>query len=204
MPGTVALVLKLAPSARVRGRVLDENGMPIGEGVRVWATRSFDSPSPLSVEDREPGTSIGSDGTFELDGFLDGEWRLIASRMGYAQSTAIVTVPQTGRPVEIVMLRTGTISGVVVDREGRPIPQADLLAWRSTLSTNSPRTLPRRTRSDSEGRFTLMYVDPGSLYVLAFAEGREDGPSIPIELRSGQSVEDLRVQVGPAKETRNR
>jgi hypothetical protein len=125
--------------------------------------------------------------------------------MGYAQSTAIVTVPQAGSPVEIVMLRTGTISGMVVDREGRPICQADVYAWRSNPSTNSPRmTGAQLGRTDSEGRFTIDYVDPGSLHVGAFAEGWENGPSVPIELQSGQSVEDLRVQVGPAKEPRNR
>jgi len=56
-------------------------------------------------------------------------------------------------------------------------------------------------RADSKGRFAIKNVPPGALRVSAEADGWEPGPVIQVDLRSGQTVTDVKLRVGEEKQT---
>lgn len=60
--------------------------------------------------------------------------------------------------------RTGTVAGVVVERNGKPAPGAEVMIERSNGSA------PVATRTDSNGRFLFKYVLSG-LYDIRASRG---------------------------------
>ena len=195
MPGTEGLILRLGPGESILGRILDEAGSPIGKGALVQAASQGleDGPQIMAFAD--------ADGAFRLDGLHDGAWRLTAKCNGYAESTSLVTLPNAGRPVEITLLRGSTISGVVVDPLGRPVPEADVYAWRlGSFDSDDPTSAMAGSRTDSEGRFTIENLSAGFTQVGASGRGWHQGEPISIEVQSGQAVGGLTIQLGQAIE----
>jgi uncharacterized GH25 family protein len=201
--------MTLQPGASIRGRVLDE----AGHSVTSCSIRAHPARGTRDDWSKTGDVSIsctGAGGEFEIVGLHDGEWSVTAEAPRYAKSAASrVAVPGDGSPVDIVLRRTATLSGLVVDESGRPVPYARVylgvpvegvpnrFTFRVSTSTDQ--------RTDSNGLFTLTDVIPSSVMLSAGATGWADSEIIPIEIQSGQSISGLRLTLGcPMERTRNK
>ena len=134
----------LKRSARVRGRVVDENDRPL-EGARVGIGQGF------SMGGTRQGVS-DHDGIFRIDGVKPGAQGVHVVRPGFVQYQGRIEVPKDGGEGELitVKLRRGrTLEGRLIDAAGSPIPDVVVIAKKRD------QYLEASDRSDGEGRFTL-------------------------------------------------
>jgi hypothetical protein len=199
--GTENVVLTLGPGVSIQGRVLDEAGQPIPTfTVRADPVRTHED---MFVSDGPRCMSTGSNGAFELVGLRAGSWQLTANAPGYADAPRrAFTIPGDGRPIDLILRRPATLSGVVVDASGRPVSSAKVSV--GTRDPLSPGTYSfsssNEDRTDADGRFNITKVSPGSLVVTASSRGWSDSEWMPIEVQSGQVVSGLTITLRPARE----
>ncbi|MCU0867546.1 MAG: carboxypeptidase regulatory-like domain-containing protein [Planctomycetes bacterium] len=150
-------------TAVVTGRVLDSLGEPIVQAT-VRASRSSD--------DRELATQkTDGSGCFLLSGVpLD---EIVIVRAEAAGHTHDQTWLWPGRsrealPEDLVLHDAGTVTGVVVDAKGAPVPGA-------CVSVATPFGRPRaalvEATTDAQGRFTIEAAPLGELLVLTWKRG---------------------------------
>jgi protocatechuate 3,4-dioxygenase beta subunit len=114
--GARPLEIALAPAATVRGVVRDGAGRPIG-GAEVALAESVLTPLPMAAR-------ADARGEFALPSVLPGGYLVSARAEGYVPApAAAVTVPAP-QPIVVRLERGGSVEGVVVDGEGRPLPGA--------------------------------------------------------------------------------
>lgn len=129
-----------AARSRLRGRVEDERGAPLG-GVSV-AVSTVSEP-----------VVTGADGIYEFD-LLPGVYDLSASLWGYDSASMVVTVGRSATeapPLRLVPLPVAAVSGRLVDPSGSPVP-----AVRVRFASG-----PLRTTSGSDGTFSFERVPLG-------------------------------------------
>jgi carboxypeptidase family protein/TonB-dependent receptor-like protein len=89
---------------------------------------------------------------------------------------------------------TGTISGRIVDAQGLAVPGV-------TVTATGAQGI-KTAVTDSEGRFTLPFLTPGSYALRAELEGFQPLERPAVQVRLGQSVDiPFTMQVGELKET---
>ncbi len=114
------------------------------------------------------GVVTGEDGRFALMNVSPGEYALDVTHDLYApQRVEGIVVGDVGyfETPEVLLVKGGTVSGIVRDESGQPDPKAQ-------VTLTGPR-FDRKTRTDREGRFVFEKVPPGE-YVVA------------VTMRSGQ------------------
>jgi len=161
--------LRLRPAATLTGRVVDPNGKPIGGAYpHIMLHASSWGSSFL------PSRSITTDaeGRFEME-TLPPEQRydITATADGHGQTRIDLNESQvTSGRVEagtlVLPLANLSVSGVVVDSEGKPVSGASVSCYGSSRD-NQPN---RDTRTDAEGQFTLDRVCPGRISISANAQ----------------------------------
>lgn len=97
--------------------------------------------------------------------------------------------------IEIPLVVGGSLSGRVLDTEGRPVANASILAKRrgELFGVNARRV--REVRSDADGRFRLEGVEPGELVVRASAPGYLESDGSSLVLRDRESRADLALEL---------
>jgi hypothetical protein len=175
---TRELRVRLQDTCRLSGVALDERGAPV-EGLALWLLPSITPPrllvQPLERSQASGSASTDEHGRFVFEGVLPGSWRIapaLSSRsvdLFVSDRTDIAPVAQ---PVEIQAgtreqtveyhVRRGlTITGVVLDPDGRPARGMQVSA-----QTN-PGVELTQTRED--GRFELGPFPAGSYELVAGA-----------------------------------
>jgi hypothetical protein len=167
----------LAEGRVIRGHVVDEDGAPLA-GI------------PVAVQDT--GTRTGADGSFELIGFDAGGWHvedglwLHADAPGWCGGEHVDVWPGQV-DVEVVLRKSGTVRGIVVDTNGVPVAGARV---RGQVTT------------DADGRFELVDFESGSEFLWAEVKSTVDGRvsdsgSVDVEIPSGGVLEGVRIIVEP-------
>ncbi|MBI4556045.1 MAG: carboxypeptidase regulatory-like domain-containing protein, partial [Candidatus Hydrogenedentes bacterium] len=151
-----SLEIRVTEGGSVAGRVFDaDTGEGIG-GVNVLA-RALQGRLPRQAQ---PATD--SSGRYQLDGLLPGSYTitpLFVNALGYdsdsmaeseSRKTVSVSLGAAIEGVDFFVRRDLTVTGAVVDSEGRPLPGADV----SERLASGPRSgLINHTRSDKDGGF---------------------------------------------------
>jgi hypothetical protein len=140
-PDPVELHLPAPPSLEVR--VLDADG-PLA-GARVFATASLEDPRPAATTDAEGRATVPLS---ELRG-----WRaqIRGEAPGHSPATQAVGATPPGQVVELVLEKSKSISGRVVDAAGAPVPGATVVASGDLRRHGMPAT----TTSADDGSFEL-------------------------------------------------
>lgn len=182
--GTVHLEAAVA----VRGRVVDDRGMPVA-GALLEPSSERQPPDPWLLP--ETSALSGPDGRYELGGLADGQ---ALDLLVTARSHAPVLLSQVEPPakdLEVELPRTASVSGRVVDGAGAPVrgwvTQTPPVSAIRAGSTWRPPAAP----TDADGRFDLLEAMPGisSLRVSSDrGEARE-----PLDLEPGERLEDVRL-----------
>src|SRR5688572_23616822 len=166
-PGTTS-------TARIRGRVSDTSGQPLA-GVSV-------RPTPGAAQ---AGAITDLEGRYVLSGLPAGAFGVTGSKSGYmssryagdSQLPALPVTLKDGQEVDgidLVMSRTSTIAGTVVDEAGEPLEGASVQLLRVSLSGRGPVAAAPQVVSefglrstDDRGYFRLWGVTPGVYVALA-------------------------------------
>lgn len=191
-------VVKLAPVAAIKGKVIDTDGAPVaGASVKTWGSIGTDKSSYREPEDA-PAAITDAGGNFSLSA-PEGTTRLRATLDGYyhVDSRGATTVPSDA--VTIRMTRTGMIRGTVVDRQGNPAPDAmvEIRGWPDSIGRwgGSLSLMP-------QGVFEFKNVPPGD-YVISTGSNpvlAKDPDAMKIQVKVGETTEltlEQRARVTP-------
>ncbi|MBA3500272.1 MAG: sigma-70 family RNA polymerase sigma factor [Deltaproteobacteria bacterium] len=150
--GPERVTIALARGAAINGRVVDDQGKPVG-GARVVAT-SASEPLPV-VDPRRDGVVASADGKFSIPAVAPGTWRLSATHGDFAPTTSepiVVDGVNARSGVEIKLAAGGVVRGIVKDKEGKPVAAADVrvvaqgfVFWRAR----------RQAFTDADGKFEI-------------------------------------------------
>lgn len=192
------LVLIPSPGSALRGRVVDELGEPVPEA-EVWSI-----PVGYYGADFHPKCVTDANGAFLLRPVPDGPWTLYAGAPGHAFAQPVeVDMPVTGA-IELVVSRTGTIAGRVVDARGDTVGGADVELEAADEASAWRKYFPS-TKSAGDGTFRIERVPVGthrisarrkgharSLGTLVTTTASETTSGVELALRDGGTI-DARV-----------
>jgi uncharacterized GH25 family protein len=122
-----ALVIVLAAGNTLRGHVVDDRGgrvdtftikaEPVTEPTEPWNARG----NTISRDVSDKG------GEFELFGLGDGEWKVhVETKAGSKSDEASIVFPREDAVLELVLARSATLRGVVLDAAGVPVKGAHI------------------------------------------------------------------------------
>jgi protocatechuate 3,4-dioxygenase beta subunit len=178
--------LVLEDGGTIKGTVVDAGGKPVS-GVEVSA-RSTNGA--WSWGDNQKSDDAGS---FTLDGLRPGDYRVTAQRSWSDQlrkpgttddakqgEKVAVRPNQTATVRLVVESQSGWIEGVVIDTDGKPVPDAFVSAARESDAAGAQRSSVQATRwawdekpvlTSTDGTFTVGNLSPGTFTVRAYRKG---------------------------------
>ncbi|HEU0032266.1 MAG TPA: carboxypeptidase regulatory-like domain-containing protein [Kofleriaceae bacterium] len=155
------VVWDVDPGATVRGRVLTKSGEPV-EGAEVWARTVGGAARD---KDAWGGDDSARDGSYELTGLRAGTYQIeVTSKRGIQPRDAEKVVVAAGAVVErdLRLDDGGTIEGVVVDADGKPVAGIDVNARPTTSAWDGG-----DAQTMHDGTFTIAPVRGGEYRVTA-------------------------------------
>jgi hypothetical protein len=174
--------IQLGQGAALEGRVVARStGAPI-EGARLDVSpygRSGDSGRAVS----------DAEGRFTVEPLAPGSYDLMVAAKGFAtlQRRALTVTPGERFSVELQLAGTGAVEGHVRDRDGKPLPGAQVVGsnrWGGPLEGVSA-----EARTDAEGYFLLGELPSGPLNLTARREGATIGVSQMLEVPEGETAQ---------------
>jgi hypothetical protein len=155
-PGREVVRIAMAPNEefQIVGRVLDAEGKPVANPVleiwhRDWRPPPHEAaPKKVSVKAPIRGDAQGRFKTPPLP--ADGHYRFTIRAAGARTTESAwldATRAESAKPQQLVVTRLGGLSGVVRDRAGKPVADAQI-----TLLAGQT---PTETASNSQGQFKL-------------------------------------------------
>jgi hypothetical protein len=174
--GTVEATISLVRGAPVAGRVVGDNGRPVG-GARV----SYAGASEWSQtsDPQLDGVITGARGEFKFEALPAGTFRFVAQHPERAPgSSAMVTLDGTTARsgIEISLAGAAAVAGQVVTRTGEPVPWATVRVAVQVAGWSFARA--RQTTADSAGGFTMQGLPRRPIEVVAFDERAASAPQI--------------------------
>jgi Carboxypeptidase regulatory-like domain len=158
------------PSGSVRGVVVSRDGsVPLG-GTTVEL-------QPATETSRGRITTTDDDGKFVFSKVPTGSYRVLARRSSFVSaqygqrgpnSPGQVLVLAEGQNVDlrIAMTATGSISGRIIWKEGKPMANARVIAMKASYQENRRvLTAVRETVTDDTGEYRLFWLSPGQYFV---------------------------------------
>lgn len=162
------LHVELERPAVLTGRVLSSIGEPVA---RAWVGAKPEAAvdSWILYSDRrgvDPTTHTDAEGRFRLPDVEPGKVELSVEARGFQSHSraGLDILPGTETEIEVVLEPGATVSGLVLDAEGRP------------LSGVSVQGAGIKDRTDPQGHFRLVGISPGAHRLLAWSDehGRTD------------------------------
>ncbi len=148
--GNNVLDVELEAGRRITGRVVDERGKPVGTALVVLET-------PTLVDFRSFRTRSALDGSFEIASVAEGKYQITAEAEGFAPMPGrdlVVAPQQEVGPLELVLGRSGTVTGRILGLDPEQLAQVELRAADDD-------DLTRPGRVDARGRFEIRDLSPG-------------------------------------------
>jgi len=193
-PGSGELELILRAPMGLTVRVVDTDGGAV-PGVGVVAYRLVDGALGPTASQVVRARS-GEEGGAFLEALEAGSWELdVEGSSHVALSPVAFELPRTdSEPLRITVQPAATVRGVVLAATGLGTAGAlvtigdDDPSWMSNVSKGNE--LPQ-AKSAEDGVFELSGLPPGSLSILATAEGHAPSNAAEVELEAGEVLEDV-------------
>ena len=153
-------VMVMKKGLTIDGVVRDENGQPIRSAKVLQGSDRWGTPSP-------PDTETDVEGRFHFANVTPGEMVLTVQAEGYAPDLKTVNVALQTEPLEFRLTKGHTIRGRVVNKEGHPIPGANIAAdsWRAH------RSIEWQAETDAAGRFVWTSAPPDEVKFSIYRNG---------------------------------
>jgi len=200
----------LERGATVKALILDESARPIAGARVTWTKappRTFLGRRFFFGPERGEHATSQTDGRVEARGFATGSYSFTVAASGYGKQTLPPVDVAPGPAVElgeIVLTAETLLSGVVVDRQGGPIPDVQILAVGNPefAAFAGMREGDLLATTDGEGKFTIHDRRRGERLALSFAaEGLATKVLPNVEVGA---TEPLRVVLEPTLEVAGR
>src|SRR5262245_4913477 len=146
---------------------------------------------PLDNGAAPPAVAVtGSDGEYRFQNVPPGRYRLISMRPGFTQGEYGQRRPNSeGVPINVAgsqmsdlmigMARGAAIAGRIMDRNGQPLPRANVSAVRLAFNDAKPLlTIVQSTITNDRGEYRLFWLPPDSYYVSV--RGIGGGPTMVV------------------------
>lgn len=199
----------LAPTALLRGQVVDAAGRPIA-GASLW----IEPAGRSGGRSIDPGTwraTSAADGSFFISGAASGHaYRLHAEATSYAPETlAIPPAPAgtTREPVRVVLARGRLVQGTIADTQGTPLAGAEVALLPVAVTGDggySQNIAARRTSTtNARGVFEFAGTPPGRHELTASHPEHVRVQPPAFEVPPGEGTKDvgtLTLDVGAAIE----
>ncbi len=208
-PGT-EVRLKLGPSARVAGIVVNERGDPIAECAVSLQNDAQGFMEMMPFGNNGETTTTGDDGTFEIADMKPGAYIVKAESRTQGTGKSKTIQIDEGKIVDglrITLEPGARISGVVYDPDRRPMPGAQvgvvaestgpMPAMASMMPDEFTASTAAATTND-RGEFSIPDVPPGTYTVNASLPGFAKASQPGVTLNSGQDLRgvDLMLTLG--------
>jgi RNA polymerase sigma factor (sigma-70 family) len=196
----VVLILDPATGS-ISGRVLDDQGAALA-GVMVFVLTEQDGIAVAQDSPRAAAVVSAADGSFTVERLRRGKYTLRASHPDLASTEQRHLAPGT-REVTLQLRKAASIGGVVVSRDGRPVPDYALVATLADYDGESIIRMYRRlagvdafrlTVHDPSGRFELKDLPPGN-YDLGITSPRDEAALLRGLAVVAGGREDLKIVV---------
>jgi protocatechuate 3,4-dioxygenase beta subunit len=230
--------------ARVEGRVASQlDGTPLA-GATIGLRKVADAGFATAPDPNEAAytSQTGADGRYIFSGIEPGSYRIYADRPGYlrrfygARANAAmspgtvveIAAGQTMKDMDLEMNRPGTITGLVRDEEGEPVPEAQVQAMSVWYEDGLREILPLGVvKTDLNGNFALRSLLPGRYYICVeqklpsriagasttgqreavenmlgrtcYPEAGSPRDAIPVDVRSASSVDSIELRMKRVK-----
>ena len=201
--GFPEIEIVLSAGARVVGRLVDEDGVPVVAGEITLAPQRPSQGRWMRDQEQTRTVESGPDGGFELVDLAVGRADLGFSARGFAPaSRPAVEVTRLGETVDlgdVVLGPEAVLEGVVEDPHGAPIEGAGVRVNPAAPGNRFLRpggTTVTTETSGPDGRFRVAGLSPGDLIDLVvskegFASAARSGVGVPTE-------EPVRLVLEPA------
>ena len=184
----------------VSGKVLLHDGSPV-EGADVSAIYNYTSVSGnegfSNASNERLNVKTEKDGSYRYVGrdnvFNDRcKVRMFANHKTYKKSALVEITPQPGTEItgiDLIYNEKLTISGVVVDKQDKPISDVNVMFWPQPL--NISKNISLKTQKDGTFKTSL---DSGT-YLGRFMKAgyKQNGLEKPILLKSGEKIDPLKI-----------
>jgi len=181
--GENSVDLRLEGGVEVRGRVVDEGGVPVASarvslraGPRSW---------------NQPDATSGADGSFVLDGVADGTYRIVADKEGFARNREGVEVTVAGSSVGGIEVKLSAGGAIVGQLSGLDFAELSKVQISLGGSRQSGQVSP-------DGTYRIDHVEPGEHRVTAHLPGgsRQAEGRVTLEVGAPEARLDLEFSGG--------
>jgi hypothetical protein len=179
---------------------------------RVVASSSQNALSKVSVELQREGapggplvTSTSEDGRFTFTDLVPGSYRLTASRSGYVPAEygqrkpagrglpIVLSAGQQLRDFQMSLTLSGSISGRILFRTGKPVVNAEVMALKASFQDGRRvLTLVQSARTNDLGEYRLYWLTPGKYYISSMPwDGRPIGGGVVMNANGAAAAVDI-------------
>lgn len=187
--GATDVVLRMTEGAVVRGRLVDENGTPVAQG--VVAARSAEGFTSQPMIPSQVSSRTGVDGVFEIRDLEDAPYVLeLASYGGTSQRRRIDPAPKVRGTTDVgdlVVTLEARLRGRVVDAAGAAVAGAAVDVWPKTGGG------VQKVVTDADGLFEATGLDPGAEYNVMIADGKHHFPPSPSQQVAVPGATDVKL-----------
>ncbi|HVT02412.1 MAG TPA: carboxypeptidase-like regulatory domain-containing protein, partial [Thermoanaerobaculia bacterium] len=189
--GSDKLVIRLMPDASLRGRVIDiKRKSPLsGASISFRPAQSFFRMGfSFSVVS-------GSKGDFVFDRIAPGVYEVDVTLPGYSISHRTITIPAgASLSSDLTAVRSGVLSGTVVDEDKRVVPGAPIMM----VEKNYPIFFGSEAKaySDPGGRYLVRAVEPDhELVAMVRKSGEPEARSTAFRLAPGERRDKMIITI---------
>jgi len=186
--------LTLVPGAAIFGTVVDRtSGKPVAGAAVSFSMERMRAQGGASRRARKDETTITrADGRFALRQLGAAQYQIMAAadhRASRAPAEVSLAIAEQLSGVVVVVDRAQNATGIVVDGDGKPVPDVDVEA---VEMGDLP---PVSTRTDADGRFVLAGLGVGKYSLILAGEGILSSTMETTFEVGTEDVRDLRVPV---------
>ncbi|MCB9899091.1 MAG: carboxypeptidase regulatory-like domain-containing protein [Planctomycetes bacterium] len=160
---TTGVILMVPLEGRITGTVVDgRTGAPLGGALVTTGGTDMMSTYKELFSGTPPRATTDDDGRFELSGLSEDPVTLTVRHEGHVDETLPDTFVRSGQTLDVGLVRLSggaRLYGRIVDGRGQPAHDVTVLAADATGRTM------KRASSDSDGRWEVLGLEPGSYRV---------------------------------------